>query len=271
MGFIRIGYPMSLGFNGYLNLEGISGADPLFNPHYRQLLNIIGIQPYQGWGWLFLIESTEALAQRDKALGFLNVRYISAEKDEVLPDHYTVEAFPDLNVIQLNNAWPRAFFTNRLRVYNAPEEFGKMVNSNDNGFFAAIHASQQDVHPQISELTEAQTPPAFIKAFDYKRTNNQTTFNIKATSAGVAVLHENFVDDSFEASINDEPVDYFRINHAFKGVWIDQPGTHTISFKYRPKYWNTSKWMFVAGLLVLTGLLIYSFRNNTKRSLKDPQ
>jgi hypothetical protein len=95
-----------------------------------------------------------------------------------------------------------------------------------------------------------------VAATDYKSTPNSTTFSIDAPSSGVAVLGEAFLERSFIATLNGKPVDWFRINHAFKGVIIPGAGHYVITFTYRPPLLDAALALSAIGALLLC-LLLY--------------
>ena len=49
------------------------------------------------------------------------------------------------------------------------------------------------------------------------------------------MLTEAWLADDFVALLNDQPVPYFRVNHAFKGVRVPGPGEYRIGITYRPR------------------------------------
>jgi hypothetical protein len=57
--------------------------------------------------------------------------------------------------------------------------------------------------------------------------------------------------DDFVATLNDQPTPYFRVNHAFKGVFIPSAGDWTIEFTYRPAWWTFSLAVAAVGLSAL--------------------
>jgi hypothetical protein len=87
-------------------------------------------------------------------------------------------------------------------------------------------------------------------------TVNTTSFVVRASGPGIAVLDEAFLPQDFRATLNGRRVPYFRVNHAFKAVVIPSLGDWVVRFEYRPQYWDLSVMMAVVGLLLLTGLAV---------------
>jgi hypothetical protein len=52
-------------------------------------------------------------------------------------------------------------------------------------------------------------------------------------------------------SVNGKRVPYVRINHAFKGVYVDGPGTYLVSFDYWPRGLTAALVLSGLGLLIL--------------------
>jgi hypothetical protein len=93
-------------------------------------------------------------------------------------------------------------------------------------------------------------------AHDYQLTANTTSFVVTANRPGVIVLSESYYPGDFQVTLEDEPVSYFRVNHAFKGIYVDRPGNYHVTFRYRPEKLSLALWMSLAGgLLGLGGLL----------------
>jgi uncharacterized membrane protein YfhO len=62
------------------------------------------------------------------------------------------------------------------------------------------------------------------------------------------------------AEIDGTPVPYFRVNHAFRAVWIGNSGRHRIKFSYWPRRLEAGLWCAALGLILLSGSAIFSFR-----------
>ena len=78
----------------------------------------------------------------------------------------------------------------------------------------------------------------------------------------MAVLTENYLKDDFRATLNGQPVPYFRVNHAFKGVRIPSAGVWDVTFTYRPRHW-TIAWICAAvGMLLAVSFGIWSIRRD---------
>ena len=157
----------------------------------------------------------------------------------------------DLDVTQNEGAWPRAFFVDNLAHYDRVERFVEMLRREKSHPFAAEQTSGDTVAPISS---------AAVPARDYRLTTNVTTFTIDAPAAGVAVLTEAFVPDDFRVTLNGAPAEYFRVNHAFRGVRIPAGGRYVISYSYWPRHFTLSLVMALIGFLILAGWSVLTFR-----------
>ena len=93
-----------------------------------------------------------------------------------------------------------------------------------------------------------------IAAQSYQLTVNTTSFVVRASAPGVAVISETYLADDFRATLNGRRVPYFRVNHAFKGVAIPSAGEWAVVFEYRPHHWDLSLAIAGVGIVLLASL-----------------
>jgi uncharacterized membrane protein YfhO len=86
----------------------------------------------------------------------------------------------------------------------------------------------------------------------------------------VAVLTEAFYPDDFKVTVDGRPADYFRVNHAFKGVRIDRAGRHEITFAYWPEHFTLALELAAAGLLLLVAGAAWQWSAGGKKSSVPP-
>jgi uncharacterized membrane protein YfhO len=140
-----------------------------------------------------------------------------------------------------------------------------MVKGGDGYPFAGIQASILARNPRLTSLLRDQKHRHVVPATDYKLTNNTTSFTITAPSEGVIVLTEAYWDKNFRVTVNGKPAHYFRVNHAFKGVAIEQPGSYIVTFSYWPQYFTLSLWVSGAGLFLLFIWIGYLWQAGSKK------
>jgi hypothetical protein len=185
-----------------------------------------------------------------RALDMLNVRYIldsPIQGGHALPGT-KVRSASDLTVLESETAWPRAFFTDTVGVYNNAPDLRKLVEEGDGRPFAAQPGPLQAKMPlPVKDFAQRVVQPAH----HYHLTNNTTSFEIEAPSAGVAVLSEANTPDDILAYVDDQPVLCLPVTHAFRGVLITQPGHHVVKFEYWPAVLDRALNLVVVGLLAL--------------------
>jgi hypothetical protein len=251
VGFGSVLFP---GVNGMLGLESIYGPDPLANPYYHELLTAAGVR--QEWSWRWIVERSNP--QPRPLYNLLNVRYFLDVPQRSGPEMNAVEkTHADLDVSRNEGEWPRAFFVNALQSYDRVEQFVELLRQAASRPFAATQTGDETVG-KVEPAAEASA--AAVAAHDYRLTSNTTTFTIDAPAPGVAVLTEAYVPGDFRVTLDGAPVDYFRVNHAFRGVRIPAAGKHVVTYSYWPRHLSLSLTLAAAGSLILVAWLIASFR-----------
>jgi hypothetical protein len=259
VGFGPVLFP---GVNGIFGLESIYGPDPLANPYYHELLTSAGVR--QEWSWRWIVEGTNL---RPLPLyKMLNVRYFLDIPRHTHPEMDAVQRpVLDLDISRNEGHWPRAFFASAAQSYDRVEQFVDLLRQADSRPFAAIQRG--DAADPGGEPANVTTGAA-VAARDYRLTNNTTSFTIDAPSPGVAVLTEAYVPGDFRVTLNGAPADYFRVNHAFRGVHIPAAGKYVVSYSYWPRHFTLSLVLAAIGSVILLAWLIATFRG--RREATDP-
>jgi hypothetical protein len=261
-GFRTVGFGDTFfpGYNGISGLESITGTDPLQNKYYRDLLTSAQIPLQWEWRWVAKVEGFDSILP---FYSLLNVRYFLQGSDSTEARHPALSKSADLDITIYENtqAWPRAFYVDHIFKYDTTEQFVAMVRNRRGTPFAGIQESGLPAGGTLSSIISQSGSQQVVSARDYKFTNNTTTFTVDAPAAGMAILTEVFLPQDFVVTLNGSVVSYFRVNHAFKGVFVPKAGTYTISFSYWPRRFTMSLLMAALGLLILIigGLLL--FRN----------
>jgi len=226
---VGLDWLMTPGFNTVLGLETISGPDPLQNPAVRDLATALGLP--QMWFWKLAIWHKD-FAKTHRALDMLGVRYLLDKPGQgaSLPDTKLLGT-TDLDVVESPTAWPRAFFTDAAVAYSSLAEIRELVEQGDGRPFAALLPKAREQLPLPARDLATRT---IVPAHDYRLTQNTTAFQIDAPSPGLAVLGEAWLPNDLEAFVDGKPAQVWRVDHAFRGVYLDQAGTHTVLFRYRP-------------------------------------
>jgi len=257
---IGIDAVLGAGSQALYGLEGLGGPDALMSAPYEQLVDAGPIDrpdgPLLAVGWLTVVSAT-SFDRLAPLLDLLNVGFVLALPDRVLPGLIEVpmQGTDRLKPLRRPSAWPRAFFTNGVTTYVEPQELLRQVAAHGKPL-----ASVQFNDHQAMEATSGLRASAgdSIPARGYVLTGNTTSFVVRASGPGVAVLTETFLPHDFRATLNGRRVPYFRVNHAFKAVTIPSAGDWTVKFEYRPRHWDLSLSIAAAGLLLLAGLGVLS-------------
>ena len=243
VGFMSVMFP---GVNALFGVESIYGPDPLVNGYYHELLTAAGVR--QEWSWRWIIEKTNPKPR--PLFNMLNVRYFFDVPPRSRPETAAVDTRPwDLDVSRNEGEWPRAFFAGAVQNYDRVDQFLELLRQADSHPFAAIQTADR-------ALPSPAGNAAIVPARDYRLTTNTTTFTIDAPASGVAVLTEAYVADDFRVTLNGAPVDYFRVNHAFRGVKIPAAGTYVVTYSYWPRHFTLSLILAAIGSLILIGWLL---------------
>jgi hypothetical protein len=260
------------GYGGAVGVEQIDGPDPLLNKRYRALMSASGVKLIFG-SWRFGINH-EFLSNNLPLSNMLNVRYFLGEpgmESEPVASLNKIASL-DLDVFESERVWPRAFFTDRLLAYEHEEEFIELLKRSDGTPFGGIPKEELDNQRELSTFIGAATPLGNRKAIpatDYALTSNTTSFKITATGPGVIVLTEAYVPGDFQVRVNGKPANYFRVNSAFKGLFVQEAGDYDVSFAYWPRYLTLSLWIAGAGLAILLGWLSFLLKTDAFASPDD--
>ncbi|OPY60427.1 MAG: hypothetical protein A4E57_04461 [Syntrophorhabdaceae bacterium PtaU1.Bin034] len=249
------------GSSSLLGLESLVSVEPLRNREYEDLLALVDY-PYIDWKWLRLIRNDQ-IAARAPSLDLLNVRYMLAGHGTPMPQDMRLVHSSDLDVWERPTAWPRAFFVNRVFEVRAPTDILAVLYKFPHMPFAAVE------NRSIPPWMPAQTDTAYrvVPARRYSLTNNSTRFSVDATGPGLIVLGETYYPGDFVAKVNGAAMEYVRVNHAFKGIWVGKTGTYDVEFTYRPARLSQAMIVCLCGAVMLLVLCMVS---SWTRSAREP-
>ncbi|MGH7958199.1 MAG: hypothetical protein ACREH8_14495, partial [Opitutaceae bacterium] len=223
------------GWTGVYGLEGIHGPDALVNPHVRELVgDLPGVTRI--WDWRLYIEQQHAGTAR-RFLDALNVRYYLDLQSEqgLLGKALKLAKIADLDVYESPTAWPRAFFSSQLEVYEQAADFVRIIETGDGRPFAAAQRTDVTATSPLAALPRELAMRTIVPAANYALTQNTTSFDVHASGPGVVVLNEAFWAGDFRAEVNGRRTPVLRFNHAFKGVMIEAAGDYRVMFRYVPR------------------------------------
>ncbi len=254
------------GFAVIPRIETICGPEAFESRNIGELFTALHLER-NDWLWR-IAATTYDYAENQKSLDFIGVRYLLSDKGDPMPDPKILPVIhqSDLQVGESKGAWPRAFFTDAAFTADGAKEVARLVASGDGRPFAAVSGDVAKAHASLAKEPASRVVAA---ATNYRLTNNSTTFDVEATAPGLAVLHETNAPGDIIAKLDGEVVPCLNVNGAFRGVWIEKPGHHTVQFTFAPRVWFRSLKVAAAGiaLLLLTIFAIYRTRLVAGRSL----
>jgi hypothetical protein len=248
------------GWSAAYGLEGISGPDALVNPFYRELTGLSPIT--RVWDWRLILTKDTVPAARP-FLDFLNVRYYFCMPGAgPLDSGLVLTGHDDLDTYESPTVWPRAFFTDRLAVYDDPSDLVQLVLKGDGRPFAAAQAKdlEKDALEGVSRGLIGRTS---IPASGYVLTERKTSFTLHASGPGLAVLSEAFLPGYGHAEVNGVEAKVLRLNHSFQGLMIHQAGDYRVTFSYAPRGFGISLVVGASGigLLILSAAAVFRMRD----------
>jgi hypothetical protein len=264
-----LGNNFASGYGAAIGVEQIDGADPLLNPYYKALISTSGLNlPFTNSSGGSLGED---LRKDLPLLNMLNVRYFlntASPKTELAPGVTKIGSL-DLDVYESSTVWPRAFFVDRFAASADMNDLVKLLKTGGNRPFAAIPNDELDKQPELRTLPRgwgAAADTTVVPAADYSLTSNRTSFKVNAPKPGVVVLTEPYIANDFQVLINNKAASYFRVNGAFKGIFLPAAGSYTISYSYWPRTFAMSLWLAAAGLIALAIWLVLAVRGTSSQS-----
>jgi len=242
------------GFTAVLGLESPCGTDPFLNRYHRELMQAMGLKML--WDWRLMVEKDSAALLRP-FYDFLGIRYYLGDPGNPADQirGLRLVGSRDFDVYESPTVWPRAFFTDALGQYRAVTDLPKMIWEGDKRPFAAVQTDEKGIPTLPVDMAARRVLPGA----DYKVTSNTISFSIDAPAPGVAVVGEGFEEGNFRATVNGKPVNYFRVDHAFKGVFLPQAGHYLVRFSYWPRTLNPALCLSAVGAALLICALFLLF------------
>ncbi len=247
------------GWSIVYGIEGISGPDALMNPYYREFMDTAGITRI--WDWRYIVEPPE-VAKFKPIFDLLNVRfYVGYHMGQKRPGGEVTEVLSaDMDAYESKTAWPRAFFTDGAAVYADVGQYCSWVKAGDGRPFAAIQDKDWAKLSPVPRVSGDLSKRTVVAATRYKLTTNTTSFTVTSGGPGFIVLTEAYEKGNFRATLNGRPVPYIRVNHAFKGIYVDQAGTYEVRFEYWPEGLSATLVLFGVGLGLIAAALVFVWR-----------
>ena len=251
------------GFNAVLGLEHFTGTDALISPWQRQLAEKMEMPLVWEWRWILPRRGFP----RAQVFGDLwNIRWYLGTPSEQPRDVSGLELIRtlDLDIYSSPTVWPRAFFTDTIVECASLDNFVNLLGTGDGKPFAATVPEKPT--EQVEATADLLYGRTALPASAYRLTGNTTTFTVNAPIAGVAVLGETYEAGNWRVTLDGRPVEYFRVNHAFLGVRVEEAGTHVIRFAYWPRMLTPALLLFAIGIAgVITTVAVALSQERRKR------
>jgi hypothetical protein len=250
------------GWSIVYGIEGISGPDALMNPYYREFMDTAGVTRI--WDWRYIVEPPE-VAKLKTVFDLLNVRfYLGYHMGTTRPGNEVEEIVSsDMDAFESKTAWPRAFFTDGVAIYGDVAQYCSWIKAGDGRPFAGIQDRDWvDLSP-VPRVSGDLATRRISAAKNYKLTTNSTSFTVSAPGPGFIVLTEAYEKGNFRATLNGRPVPYIRVNHAFKGIYVDAAGDYDVRFVYWPQGLSLALGLSAFGLGVIAVSLLFAMWGRT--------
>ena len=233
------------GYSATLGIEHFSSADALTSGYLHDLVDAATIKRQWEWRTLLLPEQMRAT---QKWTDLFNNRYFLGPRGETPPQGYRHLFSEDLEAWESPTAWPRAFFTDRVLTYNSVAEFAALVNGSSTPFAA------------VQKGAPLSGTGTVVAATNYALRANSTRFELHVPSPGVVALTETWFDGDIRVTLNGQPAEAFRVNHAFRGVKIPAAGKYSVKFSYWPRVLTKALWLCAFGGLGVGALALIACR-----------
>jgi hypothetical protein len=235
------------------------------NHYYREFMDAAGIARI--WDWRYIVEP-EDVAKFKTVFDLLDVRFYVAYHfgDRRPGGDVGLLQSADMDLYESKTAWPRAYFTDGVAVYSDVGQYCSWIKAGDGQPFVGIQSSDWvnlSPAPNVSGSLENRKVSA---ATNYRLTTDTTSFTVSATGPGFIVLTEAYERGNFRATVNGSRVPYIRVNHAFKGIYVDKAGTYEVRFEYWPRGLTTTLVLSGAAL----GLIILALVSAALAGRKSP-
>jgi len=172
-------------------------------------------------------------------LSMLNTKYFIVPNDDRQP-------VAQKNQEALGNAW----FVEEYRIVpNADAEITALSNFNP----AREAIVDQRFEEYVKGKSFSKDTVSFIELTSYQP--NHLVYNAKCAQEELAVFSEIYYPDGWQAFIDGNPADHFRVNYVLRALVIPE-GAHTVEFKFEPQKYNAAKTVSLIGSILLLLVLV---------------
>jgi hypothetical protein len=184
-----------------------------------------------------------------KVFNMLNTRYIIFDPQKE----------PILNMNALGNAW----FVPQFKVVPSADMEITEMNAFDPRITAIINESFTD---KLQGYTPASDTSASISLTGYQP--NRLEYRSSAAADQLAVFSEVYYPKGWNAYIDGEKADFFRVNYVLRGMVVPK-GNHTIEFRFEPGSYYTGETISLVSslllILILAGAIFLEWRGASRQ------
>ena len=255
---VGLGWNFAGDYSAVYGIEDIRSCAPLSNGEFIKVVREIpGMSFSQDW----VLQVLDPVAAQP-LLNLLDVKYLLTQPDPKAQIRagldFRITDRSDFLVLENLQAWPRAFFSDKVSTNSSTKEFLQQLSESSKQPFVSLSEDEIRKRPGLQAL-ESTNKATIVPATHYRLLANSTAFDIHAPSAGVVFLAEGQARD-FTATANNEPKEVLTVNRAFKGVYLGKPGDYHVEFIYRPRHWRLACalfWISIGGVIMLA-LMAYA-------------
>ena len=247
------------GFNTRLSIESFVQVDPMYNKHFKNVLDLGGLKNHNDWNWLRLLDEnnisqTIPMLEKQNNLFIFTHNNVDLAKFNVHLAHKS-----DYSVWYLENAWPRAFVTNKLNRYNSDHELKSFLNQK-----ASPNISlQKETH--VKKLNTA-SDKYHNNAYNYNLTNNSLSFNVNVQNLNdFVVINNTYWEKDYKLYVNGQKAQYGLANGSNIYFQAEKIGINKVKLEYYPKFaYETSRLTVSILLLCFITVLLSACKNFIK-------
>jgi O-antigen/teichoic acid export membrane protein len=251
------------------DLQCVAGYDSLFTDQYRDYMALIEEQDQVAYN---RIASFRTWSSLDSPLtDLLNVKYVITEVEIPNPKYEQIYRDEAVRVYENLGAMPRAF-TLPMSATLESEDFESAVQDHDPRRYVILEGQGAVDSAEQNDGTAPGTP---IGQSVVSTSINEVIIDVNVTEPSWLVLTDSFFpgwkafvrprgsrDAAADPEGSEKQVSLHRVNGAFRGIQLEEPGAWTVRFKYSPNSVKVGAFIsFIAGmsLLFLSGLYLWRY------------
>ena len=148
-----------------------------------------------------------------------------------------------------NNALPKAWFVNKVKKMNSPEDVVLFMNTDD---FKPDSIAL--VVNENKDLNKNYTAEGKVKLVEHNP--NYIEFDIETDSEQFLVVSEIYYPEGWVAKLNDSEIDIHQVNHVLRGVEVSA-GKNKLTFEFVPEtYYSSLTFLWIGNIIIIALIII---------------